>query len=332
VQRRTAIIAISAGIGIFALVSAVYLGTGWPFNRALHPTAGPSRLQTSQIFELEHHAYDGAVIPLVANQEYHFDGIIFTYMGSTTADASQCPPADLKPLNELYHGNEIKHFSAVLKKNGTKVSMDTCWPLPYIPLMIPQSKTGHGVSTGIQKRSEWRWFDPDSKTAGIPQDQVYFVPGNTTFYYFAERTGGNPNENPLPSGPSPRVTASIEGLFENNTYTLNSVVSFQTKVEGRYAGDDCGTLHLIVEGKRSGGDASYVQVSNWNETLPCSVKASAERGNSKANFEYIFPRNGGSYTVAPAFAGDYRITATVATGNNGIFSTYRTFSVTYDNS
>lgn len=338
-RRRAAIIVVTfAAIGTFALVAGLllYLGTGWPFNGVLHhPTAGPSRLQTSQTFVMDNHTYDGAVIPLVANQQYHFDGIIFTYLGNTAADAGQCPPADLKPLNELYRGDEIRHFSAVLK-NGTKVSMDTCWPLPLTPvIIIPPSQTGHGVSTGLQKRGEWRWFDPDSKTAGIMQDQVFFVPGNTTFYYFAaERTNENPDDNPLQSGPSPHVTASIEGLPENNnsTYALNGVVSFQAQVVGRYAEDDCGTLHLVVEGKRSGGDAPYVQVSGWNETLPCSTESSDNGNGTTANFEYTFPQKGGSFTVAPTFAGDYRITATLATANNGIFSTYRSFSVTVDNS
>jgi hypothetical protein len=96
-------------------------------------------------------------------------------------------PADLKSVNELYHGNEIKHFRATLK-NGTSVNLDTCWPLPHIPSTSEQSQTGGGVSVPPQQRVESRWFDQNSKTAGIIQDPVYFVPGNTTFYYFAERT------------------------------------------------------------------------------------------------------------------------------------------------
>jgi hypothetical protein len=145
-------------------------------------------LQTERSFTQDNRTYDQAVIPMVANQPYRFDHVIFTYLGNTTANAGQCPPANLKPFNELYSGNEIKHFKAVLM-NGTSVNLDTCWPLPHTPIVIPPSQTGHGVSTGLQKRWEWRWFDPDSETAGIMQDQIYFVPGNTTFYYFVEQTG-----------------------------------------------------------------------------------------------------------------------------------------------
>ncbi|HEX6562367.1 MAG TPA: hypothetical protein VF016_10115 [Nitrososphaera sp.] len=197
-KSRTSV-AMAAGIGLFALVMRLYFET--TLNRPLHPTAGPPRLQASQTFTQGNHTYDEAEIPFVPNQQYAFHGISFTYLGNDTADADQCPPADLKPFNELYPFNEIKHFSAILK-NGTKVSMDTCWPLPYTPVIIsdnPPTKTAgmmqdsiyfvHGVPTGLQKRWETRWFDPDSETAGIIQNQTYFVPGKTAFYYFTERTG-----------------------------------------------------------------------------------------------------------------------------------------------
>lgn len=125
---------------------------------------------------------------MIVNQQYRLDDVIFTYLGNATAGAGQCPPADLKSANELYQGNEIKHFSAVLR-NGTKVSLDSCWPLPNVPPTAPPSKTGSGASAPLQNRVESRWFDPDSKTAGIMQDPAYFMPGNTTFYYLAERAG-----------------------------------------------------------------------------------------------------------------------------------------------
>lgn len=166
---------------IFVLVTGLYIGST-PSTLPSQPSPA-SALQTSQTFTQDNRVYDEAAIPLVVNQQYRLDGIIFTYLGNATAEAGQCPPADLKSVNELYQGNEIKHFSAVLK-NGTKVGLDSCWPLPH----VPPSKTGSGVSVPLQKRVESRWFDPD-KTAGIMQDPAYFVPGNTTFYYFAERTG-----------------------------------------------------------------------------------------------------------------------------------------------
>ncbi|AIC16593.1 hypothetical protein [Nitrososphaera viennensis] len=148
------------------------------------------------------------------------------------------------------------------------------------------------------------------------------IAGSAAAFYFGSRRQSDilPNENPLPSGPSPHVTASIEGLSEK-PYSLNNAVSFQAKVTGKSAQDDCGSLHLVAESKRS--DGSYAQVSDWNATLRCSMKAS---DGTKANFEYLFPQEG-NYNFTPESLGDYRITATVTTPNDGTYSTYKTISV-----
>jgi hypothetical protein len=147
------------------------------------------------------------------------------------------------------------------------------------------------------------------------------IAGSAAIYFGTRRQSDVlPNENPLPSGPSPHVTVSIEGLSEK-PYAMNSAVSFHAKVTGKSAQDDCGTLHLVAESKRS--DGSYAQVSDWNATLPCSLKSS---DGTKANFEYLFPQEG-NYNFIPASASDYRITATITTPNDGIYSTYETFSV-----
>ncbi len=175
-----------AAVGMIALVVGLYFGTATRSTLPSQSTPIIPVLQTNQSFTQNNRTYDQAVIPVLANRPYRLDGITFTYLGNTTADAGQCPPADLKPFNTYYPWNEIKHFSAVLK-NGTGVNIDTCWPLPHIPSTSAQSHTGSGVSLPLQKRVESRWFDQNSKTAGIIQDPSYFMTGNTTFYYFAER-------------------------------------------------------------------------------------------------------------------------------------------------
>ena len=170
---------VGIGLAVGAMLIIIFAGLSQGTTRT-----EPLKIQLTS--KLGNQTYDISTIPMFAGSQYKLDGVTFTYLGNTTADSSQCPPADLTSINELYKANEIKYFRAILK-NGTNVNLDTCWPLPRTPVIIPQSKTGHGgVSTGLQPRWEIRWFDPDSKTAGIIQNQLYYVPGNTTFYYFAQ--------------------------------------------------------------------------------------------------------------------------------------------------
>lgn len=179
-QTRTSI-ALAAAVGTGAIVLGVYV-------LVLPAIQSPMILkpQMNLTFTQDNRTYDQAKIPMIADQENLLDNVIFTYLGNSTAKAGQCPPPDFKSAKENYTINEIKHFKATLT-NGTAVDLDTCWPLFHISPTKQQPSNGGGVSVPLQNRIEVRWFDPNSRTAGIAQEPVYFAPGNTTFYYLAER-------------------------------------------------------------------------------------------------------------------------------------------------
>jgi hypothetical protein len=156
-------------------------------------------------------------------------------------------------------------------------------------------------------------------TAGIA------IAGILSIYYFGPSTALNnesPNGAPLTSGSDPRVTISIKGLSEK-PYIVNETVSFQAKVNGELAHNNCGDIHLVAG--RAKSDDNNTQVSSWNATLPCISLTSKE--TARINFEHLYPTEDTAYSFTPKSSGSYIITATVSTKSDGMYVTSRTFQV-----